>query len=43
MLSNSDTTDPFWFQVGNSCTSKSVTWLNATGSTAAAAEITAGN
>ena len=39
MLSNSDVTDPFWFQDSNSCTSKSVTWLNATGSTAPAAQI----
>ena len=38
MLSNSDVTSPFWFQDSNSCTG-SVTWLNATGSTAAAFEI----
>ena len=39
MLSNSDTTDPLWFQDSNSCTSKSVTWLNATGDTAPAAQV----
>jgi hypothetical protein len=39
MLSTSDTTDPFWFQDSNSCTSKSLTWLNATGDTAPAAQI----
>lgn len=38
MLSNSDTTSPFWFQDSNSCTG-SVTWLNATGDTAPAFEI----
>jgi len=37
MLSNSDTTSPFWFQTSDSCTSKSVTWLNATGAVNGAA------
>jgi hypothetical protein len=39
MLSNSDTTSPFWFQDSNTCTKKGTTWLNATGDTAPAAEI----
>lgn len=39
MLSNSDTSSPFWFQVSGSCTAKGLTWLNATGSTAPATEI----
>ena len=37
MVSNSDVTSPFWFQDSNSCTSKSVTWLNATGAVDGAA------
>jgi len=32
MVSNSDTTSPFWFQDNGSCTAKSLNWLNATGS-----------
>ncbi|HWY59956.1 MAG TPA: hypothetical protein VNZ03_36170 [Terriglobales bacterium] len=39
MLSNSDTTSPFWFQTADSCTAKGLTWLNATGATASAMEI----
>jgi hypothetical protein len=39
MLSDSDTTDLFWFQDSNSCTSKTLTWLNATGGTAPAAQV----
>jgi hypothetical protein len=39
MLSNSDFTDPFWFQDSNTCTKPGTTWLNATGSTTPAAEI----
>lgn len=39
MLSNSDTTSPFWFQDSNTCTKKGTTWLNATGSIAPATEI----
>ena len=39
MLSNSDSTSPFWFQDSGSCTAKGLTWLNATGSTAPATEI----
>jgi hypothetical protein len=39
MLSNSDTTSPFWFQDSNSCTAKGLTWVNATGDTAPAAQI----
>lgn len=39
MLSNSDTTSPFWFQDSDTCTKKGTTWLNATGSTAPATEI----
>jgi len=37
MLSNSDVTSPFWFQDSDSCTSKSLTWLNATGAVDGAA------
>lgn len=39
MLSNSDTTSPFWFQDSDTCTKKGTTWLNATGDTAPAAQI----
>jgi hypothetical protein len=39
MLSNSDTTSPFWFQDSGSCTAKGLTWLDATGDTAPAFEI----
>jgi hypothetical protein len=39
MLSNSDTSSPFWFQDSDTCTKKGTTWLNATGDTAPAAEI----
>jgi len=39
MLSNSDTSSPFWFQDSDTCTKKGTTWLNATGSTAPATEI----
>jgi hypothetical protein len=37
MLSNSDTTSPFWFQVQDSCTAKGLVWNNATGAVAGAA------
>ena len=37
MLSNSDTTSPFWFQDSGSCTAKGLTWLNATGAVDGAA------
>lgn len=40
MLSNSDFTSPFWFQDSGACTG-SLTWLNATGSTAPAFKIRA--
>jgi len=38
MLSNSDTSSPFWFQDQNACTG-TLTWLNATGDTAPAFEV----
>jgi hypothetical protein len=31
MLSNSDLTSPFWFQVSDSCTASGLVWNNATG------------
>jgi hypothetical protein len=31
MLSNSDVTSPFWFQVADTCTKKGTVWNNATG------------
>jgi len=37
MLSNSDTTSPFWFQVQDSCTAKGLVWNNATGAVAGSA------
>ena len=37
MVSNSDTTSPFWFQDSDSCTAKGLTWLNATGAADGAA------
>jgi hypothetical protein len=36
MLSDSDTTTPFFFQVDGSCTKKGITWENATGDTVSA-------
>jgi hypothetical protein len=41
MLSNSDTTSPFWFQDAGACTGSDITWLNATGSIAPAFKIRA--
>lgn len=41
MLSNSDTSSPFWFQDQNSCTGSGITWFNATGSIAPAFKIRA--
>jgi hypothetical protein len=37
MLSNTDTTSPFWFQDSDSCTASGITWLNATGAVNGAA------
>lgn len=37
MVSNSDLTSPFWFQVSDSCTAKGLAWLNATGAVNGAA------
>jgi len=37
MVSNSDTTSPFWFQDSDSCTKSGLTWLNATGAADGAA------
>ncbi len=37
MVSNSDTTSPFWFQDSDSCTATGLTWLNATGAADGAA------
>jgi hypothetical protein len=39
MLSNSDTSSPFWFQDTDTCTKKGTTWDDATGDTAPATQI----
>jgi hypothetical protein len=37
MVSNSDVTSPFWFQVSDTCTKKGTVWNNATGAVNGAA------